>query len=131
MGHNRIRGAALRAVAGLLLLAAMPLAPPAQAGPAAGVLSEDAALDHLLKTFERRGTYKHRIALDCIALVTEETTRAWFEVAVRETHKAPCAGDPGVMPVIDRYKVYRKSGRIEWYEPADGEWRPIKMAKHY
>jgi hypothetical protein len=34
------------------------------------------------------------------------------------------AETPETSPVIDRYRVYRKSGKIEWLERIEENWRP-------
>jgi hypothetical protein len=60
----------------------------AQAGRRSRSLNEDAALDLLQRTLKRDHVYEKRISLDCIAYGTEETTKAYFEFVLRETHDA-------------------------------------------
>ena len=55
-------------------------------------LDEDAALSLLQRTLKRDHVYEKRIALDCIAYGTEETTNAYFEFVLREIHNAKCGG---------------------------------------
>ena len=74
-------------------------------------LNEDAALELLQRTLKRDHVYEKRISLDCIAYGTEETTNAYFEFVLREIHNAKCGGDPDTSPAIDRYRVYRRSGK--------------------
>jgi hypothetical protein len=62
-----------------------------QSGSHSHPLNENAALDLLQRTLKRHGVYEKRISLDCIAYGTEETTNAYFEFVVRETHNAKCA----------------------------------------
>jgi hypothetical protein len=85
----------------------------ARAGPRSHQLSEDAALDLLDRTLKRDRVYEKRISLDCIAYGTEETTKAYFEFVLREIHNAKCGGDPEISPFIDRYRVYRRSSKIQ------------------
>jgi len=85
-----------------------------------------ALLDHTLK---KDGVYTHRISLDCVTYITEERTNVYFQFVLREIHNAKCGGDPETNPVVDRYRVYRRSRKIEWLEPVEGEWRPYDPAK--
>jgi len=96
----------------------------AQAGPHSHPLDEDSALALLERTLKHDGVYTHRISLDCVGYGTEETTDAYFQFVLRENHNAKCGGDPETSPVIDRYRVYRPSGKIEWLERIEDNWRP-------
>ena len=58
--------------------------------------------------------------------VTEETTNAYFEFVLREIHNAKCGGDPEISPAIDRYRVYRRSGKIQQWEAAEDKWHPYR-----
>jgi hypothetical protein len=98
----------------------------AQAGSQNRSLNEDAALNLLQRTLKRDHVYKNRISWDCISYVTEETTNAYFEVVLREIHNAKCGGDPETSPAIDRYRVYRSSGKIQQWEAAEDKWQPYK-----
>lgn len=98
----------------------------ARAGSRSHRLSEDAALDLLDRTLKRDRVYEQRISLDCISYGTEETTNAYFEFVLREKHDAKCGGDPETSHVIDRYRVYRRSGKIEQWEAAEDTWHPYK-----
>ena len=92
-------------------------------------LTEDAALNLLIRTVEHDNVYAKRISLDCMTFETEETTRTYFEFALRENHTAKCGGDPDTNPVIDRYRVNRASGKIELYDSAADNWQPYNPAK--
>jgi hypothetical protein len=110
-------------VAVVLISAAM--AESARARP----LDEDAALALLQRTIKRDHVYEKRISLDCIAYGTEETTNAYFEFVLREIHNAKCGGDPEISPAIDRYRVYRRSGKIQQWEAAEDKWQSYKPAQ--
>ena len=86
-------------------------------------LGEEAAVDLLLRTIKKDHVYDKRIALNCVTLTTEETTRIYFEIALRENHTAKCGGDPDLAPVVDRYRVNRATGKIELYDAAGDQWR--------
>jgi hypothetical protein len=101
----------------------------AQPGPQSHALDEDGALALLEQTLKDDGVYTHRISLNSITYGTEETTGAYFQFVVRENHNAKCGGDPETSPVVDRYRVYRKSGKIEWLERVEDNWQPYNPAK--
>jgi hypothetical protein len=100
-----------------------------QAGPRSHSLDEDAALAVLERTLKHDHIYTHRISLDCITYGTEEKTNAYFQFVLRENHNAKCGGDPEISPVVDRYRVYRTSGKIEWLERIEGNWQPYDPAQ--
>jgi len=101
----------------------------AQAGPRSRVLDEDGALALLEQTLKDDAVYAHLISLDCITYGTEETTGAYFQFVLRENHNAKCGGDPETSPAVDRYRVHRKSGKIEWLERAEDNWQPYNPAE--
>ena len=95
-----------------------------QAGSNARGLNEDAAINALLRALQRDHVYDKRISLDCVTFDTEDTTRTYFEIALREKHNKKCGGDPETSPVVDRYRVNRASGKIELYDAANDSWKP-------
>jgi hypothetical protein len=115
----------MAAVIGVVLVSAA-IAEGARSRP----LDEDAALALFDRTLKRDHVYDKRISMDCISYITEETTNAYFGFVLREIHNAKCGGDPEVSPAIDRYRVYRRSGKIEHYEASDDKWQPYKPAKN-
>ena len=92
-------------------------------------LSEDAALNLLLRTLQHDHVYDKRISLDCVTFDTEEKTGSYFQVALRENHTAQCGGDPDVSPVVDRYRVYRASKKIEWLDRVEDKWQAYNPAR--
>lgn len=100
----------------------------AKAAPS-GLLDEDAAVSLLQRTLKRDKVYEKRISLDCISYITEEKTKAYFEFVLREIHNAKCGGVPETSPAIDRYRVYRRSSKIEQWEAAEDTWHPYKGAQ--
>jgi len=94
------------------IIVAVVMTVVAQAAPRSRVLNEDGALALLEQTLKHDGVYAHRISLDCITYGTEETTGAYFQFVLRENHNAKCGGDPEKSPAVDRYRVYRKSGKL-------------------
>ena len=92
-------------------------------------LDEDAAVGLLARTLKHDHVYAKRISLGCITYDTEETTDAYFQFALREKHDAKCGGDPEISPVVARYRVYRRSGKIKKWEAASDTWHAYKGAK--
>ena len=92
-------------------------------------MDEDAALALLVRTLKHDRVFAKRISLDCVSYGTEETTNAYFEFVLREIHNAKCGGDPETSHVLDRYRVYRASGKIEWLDRVAGNWQPYNPAK--
>jgi hypothetical protein len=98
----------------------------ARAGSPAHLLNEDAALELLQRTLKHDHVYEKRISWECIAFGTEETTNAYFEFVLREIHNSDCGGDVETSPVIDRYRVYRRSGKIQQWDAAEDKWQPYR-----
>jgi hypothetical protein len=92
-------------------------------------MDENAALALLEHTLKHDGVYTRRISLDCVTYSTEETKAAYFQFVLRENHTAKCGGDPETSPVVDRYRVYRASGKIERLEIIEDVWQPYHPAK--
>ena len=113
----------------IIVVMAIFLSATVLAGPRSHALTEDAALNSLLHTLERDHVYAKRISLDCVTFDTEETTRIYFQVALREKHNTKCGGDPDTSPVIDRYRVNRASEKIEWYDAVNDSWQRYDPSK--
>ena len=94
-----------------------------QSRPKSHPLDEDTALNILLRTLQRDHVYDKRISLDCVTFDTDDTTRTYFEFALREKHNAKCGGDPETNPVVDRYRVQRGYGKIDWYDAVENKWQ--------
>ena len=109
-----------------VVIAAVLISAAIAEGARSKSLNEDAALELLQRTLKRDHVYDKRISWDCISYDTEETTNAYFEFAFREIHNAKCGGDPVMGHVIDRYRVYRRSGKIQQYEVTEDRWQPYK-----
>ena len=114
-------------VAVILVILVSPVV--AQTGPRSHPLDEDAALDLLVRTLKHDRVYAKRISLGCFTYDTEETTNAYFQFARREKHDAKCGGDPETSPVVARYRVYRRSGKIDRWQPTDDSWHRYEPAK--
>ena len=111
----------------ITITAVLPIV--AHAGPSKHALNQDAALTLLRRTLKHDQIYAKRISLDCVTFDTEEKTGAYFQFVLRENHTAKCGGDPDTSPVIDRYRVYRSSGKIEWLNAVEDSWQRYNPAK--
>src|SRR5262249_17183622 len=120
---NKLRMVTAVATALVLVSSAVSLGAPSHP------LDEDAALAVLIRTLKQDRIYAKRISLDCITYDTEEKKDAYFEFALREKHDVKCGGDPETSPVVDRYRVYRRAGKIKWWESSEDKWLPYDPAK--
>lgn len=89
--------------AGILLLQACGQAP----------LDDDAAVNALLGFVKSHRLYADRGGVPCLTFIVEESEPARVGIAVRERHEAPCAGAPGIAPIVDRYRITRRTAGIE------------------
>ena len=118
-----------RSITALIAVALVsPLAVQAGSKKSYNGMTEDAALDILVRRIKQDNVYAKRISLDCVTYITEETTRTYFEFALREKHGGKCSGDPDASPIIDRYRVNRASGKIELYDAVNDRWLDYKKS---
>jgi len=68
-------------------------------------------------------------SLRCFSLLTEETTRRRFEIAVYEKHNRRCGGDPNVMNVRDRFRVDRLPIRLWRYDVGEGKYLRCRVTR--
>lgn len=108
----------------MILTIAMVSPIAVHADPSKHSLNEDGALNLLLRTLTRDHIYAKRISLDCVTFDTEEKSDVYFQFVLRENHTPNCGGDPDTTPVVDRYRVYRASGKIEWLNAVEDNWQP-------
>ena len=52
-----------------------------------------------------------------------------FQVEITDPATAKCGGDPGIAPVIARYRVYRASRKIEWLNAVEDNWQRYDRAR--
>ena len=119
---NRLSEVTAISVAMLLLISPVMV----QSGPQSHPFNENDALDLLQRTLKRDSVYEKRISSACISYGIEETTDAYFQFVVREIHNAKCGGDPETSHAIDRYRIYRRSGKIQQWEAAEDIWHAYK-----
>ncbi|MFI4940183.1 MAG: hypothetical protein ACHP7O_07575, partial [Burkholderiales bacterium] len=77
----------------------------ASLSPAFGAaLSENQALDRLVKLVQRDALYNSWTTMQCLLFTTEAKSRRYIDFAIHEKHDRKCAGDPMVSPIVDRYR---------------------------
>ena len=55
-----------------------------------------------------------------------EVYRDYRDVAVREVHREGCSGDLNTAPIVDRFRIYFRTGEILWWQPLCGELVPYR-----
>lgn len=68
-----------------------------------------------------------KTALNCLSFVLDQATEPYFDLAILEKHGNGCAGDPATAPVVDRFRVYRASGLVQWYDVISDQYRPYEQ----
>jgi len=91
---------------------------------AAAPLSEDKAVMLVSRAMERRGP---AAAKGCLAYEVEESSKARFDIAVREVHDERCGGEPSVMPVIERFRITRRPVAVARYDVVNDRWLACRI----
>jgi hypothetical protein len=87
-------------------------------------LDENHALDVLVSQIQKDKLYDSWTNLSCLVFFTEKKTKKYFDFAIHEKHGGVCPGDPNTAPVVDRFRINRLTHKIQWVEPAEGEYLP-------
>jgi hypothetical protein len=105
-----------------LLLACLIASPAGAKSP----LNEEQAFDTLARQIQKGKLYDSWTSMSCLSFIIEETTKSYFDFAIREKHDAKCQGDPNTASIVDRFRVNRITGKIQWFDPVEGEYKPYK-----
>jgi hypothetical protein len=89
-------------------------------------LTEKQALNHLISCIQKDKLYDSWTTLSCLSILVEEKTKQYFDIAIREKHDERCLGDPLTAPIVDRFRVDRLTGKVQWYDPVDGDLHPYE-----
>ena len=111
---------------GLFLLLAVMV--PGSNVEAKTPLTEKQALNHLTVRIQKDKLYDSWTTVSCLSSFVEEKTKKYFNIGIREKHEGECPGDPPTAPIVDRFRVDRLIGKIQWYDPVDGDLHPYKDA---
>lgn len=99
------------------------------------VKNVDQAMDLVVKSVEKNRLLD--IPKECVFLMENGSTEAYWGIDVRENHNEKCGGDPNTAPRLMSYEVNKQTGKlctdsIKWAEklqakdPYDFECRSIK-----
>lgn len=75
--------------------------------------SGDRAISLLTTKIEKDGIYRWT-KLGCLHFDASEDG-LFYLIEIREKHGNGCPGDPGVLPIVDRFRVNRQDGNVLWY----------------
>ncbi len=93
---------------------------------AMALLTEKEALNRLISGIQKDKLYDGWTTIFCLTIWTEEKTKDYFDFAIHEKHNRDCPGDPSTSPTVDRFRVNRRTGKIQWYDPTDDNLYPYK-----
>jgi len=93
------------------------------------VLSENEAFDLLMQKVQSDSLYSSWIKIDCLRFFREESTKTYFDIAIREKHEGDCPGDPNTQPVVDRFRVMRSTKKILWQDFLSGDYVAYERVK--
>ncbi|RKZ03015.1 hypothetical protein DRQ25_18120 [Candidatus Fermentibacteria bacterium] len=90
--------------------------------------SDEGAIDILYNRLLVDGIYD-RISMEEFSYGIEymdswepEAYRDYRDVAVREVHREGGSGDPNTAPIVDRFRIYSRTGEVLWWHPLYGEF---------
>jgi len=58
----------------------------------------------------------------CLSFDPEHCDAKNVEVAIRELHTPECGGDPSTGPVVDRFRVFKRTSRIDWFDYLEADY---------
>lgn len=67
----------------------------------------------------------------CLVYQLEQCDKRRVDIAIRERHRDGCPGDPATEPLVDRFRIIKKSGRIQWYDLRNGEYVRFSAIKSW
>ncbi len=88
-------------------------------------LREGAAVQLLQERVESERLYVSWTTMSCLSYYVEACNSSKTDIAIHELHNERCGGDPATWPVVDRFRVYKKSGRIQWHDILKDEYVPF------
>lgn len=60
--------------------------------------------------------YARALRTRCLDFAVEEEDPHYYDLVVREVHERGCTGDPNTSPVLDRFRLYRRSDTLLWFD---------------
>jgi len=85
-------------------------------------ISENLALAMVSQKIQDDGLYSSWTKIECLSFVIETIDNDYIDIAIHESHKGNCLGDPNTYPIVDRFRVLRLSKKMLWYNVVEGEF---------
>ena len=88
--------------------------------------TEHAATARLMARVRHEHLYESWTKQTCLQYFLDACTAKTVDITLHEDHAVRCGGDPGTSPRVDSFRVYRRGGRIDWYNVVNDSWRPFE-----
>ena len=89
-------------------------------------LTENQALDLLRSRIQKDRLYSSWTTLSCLSFFIEKKMNDYIDIGIHEKHGGECPSDSNTWPIVDRFRIYRLTKKIQWYEPTEGEYLPYR-----
>ena len=80
------------------------------------VTGQKPALETLRGRVEADAIYAQWSRPGCLIYMIEASEPHYYDMVVREKHGSGCPGDAGTSPVVDRFRLYRDSDTLLWFD---------------
>lgn len=87
--------------------------------------ANDKAVSVLMHRIQREHLYSSWTTLQCLDVEIEACTARRVDIVIREHHDQKCGGDPDTSPVVDRFRVSKPAGTIQWYDVVNDDYLPF------
>ncbi len=91
----------------------------------ASKIKQVSAIDLVVELVKKKGEGNTSFKLECLSFIEEEVNAEYTDIAIREKHNKACEGDPEISPIIERFRIEKKSNRILIYDAPEGEYRVL------
>lgn len=92
------------------------------------VRNEARHIERLAQRVSQANLYASWAKPQCLRYVLDACSAEFVDIAIQENHGDSCDGDPATAPIVDRFRVYRSSERIYWYDVTNDEMRAFDAA---
>ncbi len=87
--------------------------------------ANDKAVSRLMQRVQREHLYTRWTTPQCLDFEIEDCTAHRVDIVIREQHDQKCGGDPDTSPVVDRFRVNKPTGTIQWYDVVNDDYLPF------
>ncbi|MCO6414108.1 MAG: hypothetical protein J5I92_15320 [Thiogranum sp.] len=84
--------------------------------------SEEDAVDAMAARIALDKLYSDWTTLECLQFSIDGQDPHYFDLSVHEKHGGGCPGDPLTWPTVDRFRLYRDSNVLLWYDIANDRY---------